>query len=386
MSDIPEVRGPFSFLTDIGSAAEKVIGAKSKEELRRREEQQQQAQMLQQLIASGSVDPSQLLGPQVGGFYAASGGIDPTKLSNAPYVQKQEAAKQAPMQTQSAALTLKDQMQHTEALQHMGPDQLNEFYKIPGEIDVATADDSQLHDIAKRYVYAAKGDANAAYAAAQLQSTGLTRQKLSREFFGQAAAEYANEQKELDAKMMQASRMYNNTKQPQEMLDDYIRANVAQQNVIQQELAKMPMVDLNPQMKRQRAYLQKELSQYMAQAQLLNAKMTTMMGIQTAPGMTQPPAGQPAPGADPVVETAKQALANKQITPADVMSSKRLTDAQKKAVLGAGYTPTPMAQPGGPPVASPSGGLQVPVVDAAAEKKKKKAASDKKFTDTLGLK
>lgn len=375
MTDIPQVRGPFSFLDSIGTAASDVINARSKEELRRREEQQQQAGMLSQLISSGSVDPTQLQGPQVSGFYAASGGIDPTKLSNAPFVQKTEAAKQAPMATQSQALTLKEQMQHVEALSHMSPDQVNEFYKIPGQVQVATADDKELAGIAKRYVYAAHGDANAGYAAAQLQSTGEVRSKLQKEFFGQAAVEYANEQKELEAKLIAAARAGGRAGTPQELLDNFIRGNVAQQNVLQQEIAKLPMVDINGS-DRVKKNLQKELNQYMAQAQLLNAKMATLMGIQTAPGMTQPPAGQGQPQVDPAVETAKQMLATKQITPADVQSSVRLTAAQKAAVLGGGVNP----------LANPSGGITPPTPPNKADVAKKKKASDmKKFTDTLGL-
>lgn len=378
MPDIPSVRGPFSFLDSIGSAASDVIGAQNKEEQRRRDEQAKQAELLNQLISSGSVDPSTLQGPQVSGFYAASGGIDPTKLSNAPYKIKKEQATQATQTTQGQALDLKTSMQHAEALSKMSPDQVNEFYKIPGSVDVATADDKQLAQMAKRYVYAAHGDAKAGFAAAQLQATGETRAKLTEAYFGQAAVEYANEQRELDAKMIAAMRAGGRAGTPQEMLDNFMRVNVAQQNVLQEEIGKMgnPVMDSAiPGQARKRRQLQEELNQYMAQQQLLNAKMSTIMGVGTPPGMAQPQGGGAPVVVDPAVATIKAALAAGKITPQDVQTMTRLTHAQKQQVLG----------PAGAPTANPTGGIAPPVIDKDAAAKKKKAESTKKFTDTLGI-
>lgn len=355
MPDIPSVRGPFSFLDSIGSAVSDVTTAKNKEEMRRRDEQAKQAGLLNELISSGSVDPSSLQGPQVSGYYAASGGIDPTKLSSAPYRIKQEQATQAKQTTQVGALDLNTSMQHATALANMTPDQVNEFYKIPGSVDVATADDKQLAAVAKRYVYAAHGDANAGYAAAQLQATGETRAKLQKEFFGQAAVEYSNEQKELEAKLIAAARAGGRAGTPQEMLDNFMRVNVAQQNVLQEELAKMgnPVMDQAiPGQARRRRQLSDELTQYMAQQQLLNAKMSTIMGVATPPGMAQPkapPAGPgasaaPAPANDPVASIIEQVKA-KRFTVEQVNATPSLTADQKARVLAAVQPTAPAAAP-----------------------------------------
>jgi len=150
------------------------------------------------------------------------------------------------------------------------------------------------------------------------------KDKLTKDFFGQARAEWDADQKELQARLLQATRM-NQGRQPQEVLDDFIRANTAQQNVIRQEMASLGSVDISPDMARRRRALNLEMAQLKAQESAMRAKALQMLGVQNTPA--PPVQGDP-------VSVAKAALASGKITKADVKSSARLTPQQKAEVLG----------------------------------------------------
>lgn len=324
--DLP---GPWGFLQDIGDAGKQIIDAQTQARLRQQQQDTQRAQMLQQLITSGAVDPTTLQAndPGATSYYRATN-IDPRSLSNAPFKIKQNEATKSNQDVQVGQVNLDELQRKAKILAGLTDAQRQQMMGIPTTVDLQSQDDKNLENIAARYVYTARGNIDAAMVAAEHTLPGDVNKKLTRDYFGRAATEYANEQRKLQIEMTRAMKENPGTSIIG-MLDDQMRQNNAEINALHEVISKYTVNGTLPQglSKEAKTEIDNAKSRITSLTQrnsLLASKFDELSGV--------------GGGANDKVTRTKAALAAGTITVNDVNKSGLLTADEKKQVL-AGYTP-----------------------------------------------
>ncbi len=272
----------------------------------------------------------------------ATAAATPGKLSRQKTAEELANVGQA-TRNQAETYDLVKHQKISEVLQGASPDQVQAMIGLPNEIDLATRNDAQLKDTARRLVFGFHGDWQRAAKLGDVMYPNLTKdKKLNEAFYREAASEWQLEQQKLAIELERARNAGGRRRDPSEELDNLIQGYNTLRSGLVNEQAKLGVLgqlgkqdaqgnEINPTTERkQYLAIQQQINDIDKKLIVAQSTYSKKLGVPETGAKPNPDTGTE----DKAVLLMRDALKNNRVTRKNIQDSGALTPEQKRQILG----------------------------------------------------